>query len=243
VRTPVFGAMLVVAFFAVFHGHAHGTELAPGHAGHRRRAGVSLGSASMNTRIFPFAAGLLLLPSLASAHLVTSGLGPFYDGALHLLLSPADLVGPLAVTLLAGLRGSKAGRWTVVVLPIAWLTAGVIGLQAGVEFDLPWVSVLLLLVLGVLVASDAKLPACGVAALAGLFGALQGLANGAALAKLGAGSVAMLGITGSTFVLTLLVCAAVASLRPAWTRVAVRAVGSWVAAVGMLMFGWLSRTA
>jgi len=30
VRMPVVGALLVVAFFAVFHGHAHGTELKPG---------------------------------------------------------------------------------------------------------------------------------------------------------------------------------------------------------------------
>ena len=30
VQMPVIGALLVVAFFAVFHGHAHGTELAPG---------------------------------------------------------------------------------------------------------------------------------------------------------------------------------------------------------------------
>jgi urease accessory protein len=29
-RMPIFGALLVVAFFALFHGHAHGTELAPG---------------------------------------------------------------------------------------------------------------------------------------------------------------------------------------------------------------------
>ena len=29
-RMPLIGALLVVAFFAVFHGHAHGTELSPG---------------------------------------------------------------------------------------------------------------------------------------------------------------------------------------------------------------------
>ena len=29
-RMPLVGALMVVAFFAVFHGHAHGTELAPG---------------------------------------------------------------------------------------------------------------------------------------------------------------------------------------------------------------------
>lgn len=29
-KIPLIGALMVVAFFAVFHGHAHGTELAPG---------------------------------------------------------------------------------------------------------------------------------------------------------------------------------------------------------------------
>jgi urease accessory protein len=30
VRLPLAAALLVVAFFAVFHGHAHGTEMTPG---------------------------------------------------------------------------------------------------------------------------------------------------------------------------------------------------------------------
>ncbi len=29
-KIPPLGALFVIAFFAVFHGHAHGTELAPG---------------------------------------------------------------------------------------------------------------------------------------------------------------------------------------------------------------------
>lgn len=29
-KMPLIGALLVVAFFAIFHGHAHGTELSPG---------------------------------------------------------------------------------------------------------------------------------------------------------------------------------------------------------------------
>jgi urease accessory protein len=29
-RLPLLGALLLVAFFAIFHGHAHGTELEPG---------------------------------------------------------------------------------------------------------------------------------------------------------------------------------------------------------------------
>jgi urease accessory protein len=187
------------------------------------------------------AAALLAVPSVALAHLVNSGLGPFYDGALHLLLSPGDLLGLLAVTLLAGLRGAKAGRWAVGALPIAWFAAGLIGLYGGVVFELPWASVLSLVVLGVLVAADSRLPAAAIASLAGLYGALHGLTNGSALAALGAGPIALLGIAGMAMVAALLVCAAVVSLRAAWTRIAVRVMGSWVAAVGLLMFGWLAQ--
>ena len=60
------------------------------------------------------AAALLAVPGAAQAHLVNSGLGPFYDGALHLLLSPGDLLGLVAAALLAGLRGARAGRLTVI---------------------------------------------------------------------------------------------------------------------------------
>ena len=33
--------------------------------------------------------------------------------------------------------------------------------------------------------------------------------------------------------------AAVVSLQAGWARIAVRVAGSWVAAVGILMFGWM----
>jgi len=51
----------------------------------------------------------------------------------------------------------------------------------------------------------------------------------------------LLGIVTTVFVLTLIVASLVIPLQRAWTRIAVRVAGSWVAAVGMLMFGWLVR--
>lgn len=81
------------------------------------------------------------------------------------------------------------------------------------------------------------------ASLAGLFGALHGLFNGSALAAIGAGPMALAGIAVTVLVIALLISAFVVSLRAAWTRIAVRVAGSWVAAVGMLMFGWLTRGA
>lgn len=184
---------------------------------------------------------MAVTPTLARAHLVTSGLGPFYDGALHLAISPDDLLGLLAAALLAGLCGARAGRLTVFVLPLSWFAAGLIGLNLPLSFDLPWLSIVSFLALGVLVAVNPKLHPKAVASLAGLFGVIHGLFNGSALAAIGAGPMALAGIAVTVCVIALLVSAFVVSLHPAWTRIAVRVAGSWVAAVGMLMFGWLVR--
>ena len=186
---------------------------------------------------------LVLSPQVAKAHLVTSGLGPFYDGALHLAISPDDLLGLLAVTLLAGLCGARAGRLTVIVLPLAWFVAGLAGLHLPANIYMPWLSILSFLVLGILVAIDPKLPPNGVVTLAVLFGGVHGLFNGSALAAIGAGPLALSGIAVTVLVTAILVSAFVVSMRSAWARIAVRVTGSWVAAVGMLMFGWMMRGA
>ena len=168
-------------------------------------------------------------------------MGPFYDGAMHLALSPDDWLGLLAAALLAGLGGPRAGRWTLALLPTAWLVGAMVGLRLPGVPQWPGLSILSFVVLGLLVALDVKLPAWAVATLGGLFGLLHGLFNGAALREAEAGMLDILGIVTTVFVLLLLISAAVVSLRPAWTRVAVRVAGSWVVAVGTLMFGWLFR--
>ncbi len=195
----------------------------------------------IHASILPTLALLVLSPQAALAHLVTSGLGPFYDGALHLAISPDDLLGLVAVTLLAGLCGARAGRLTVFSLSLSWFIAGLVGLNLPVTIDLPWLSILSFLVLGVLVAINPKMHPKVVASLAGLFGLIHGLFNGSALAAIGAGPLALTGIVVTVLVIALLISAFVVSLHAAWTRIAVRVAGSWVAAVGMLMFGWLVR--
>jgi hydrogenase/urease accessory protein HupE len=189
------------------------------------------------------AAGLAALPGIAKAHLVNSGLGPFYDGALHLLLSPGDLLGLLALALLAGLRGTTAARAAVIVVPTASLLAGLIGLNLPVIPNLAWVSTLAFMLMGVLVAFDARLPPVIIAALAGVYGALLGLLNGSTLATMDAGVGSLLGIVLTAFLLVLLASAAVVPLQAFWARITVRVAGSWVVAVGMLMLGWLAQGA
>ena len=184
-------------------------------------------------------ASLFLLPSAVQAHLVNSGLGPFYDGSLHLLLSPGDLLGLIAIALLAGLHGPKAGRLVTMTLPVCWLIAGFVGMQLPAMLDLPWITMLAFAIVGLLVAADIRLPPAAIAILAALYGLLQGLQNGSTLASIGADLTALFGIVMTSLVIALLIAAAVVLLRAPWARILIRVAGSWLVAVGVMMLAWL----
>ncbi len=60
---------------------------------------------------------IFLIPSVAAAHLVTTGMGPVYDGIGHLLLTPEDLVPAMAVAIYAGLRGKNQAGFSCTCFP------------------------------------------------------------------------------------------------------------------------------
>lgn len=183
---------------------------------------------------------ILLWPSISQAHLVNTGLGPFYDGISHLAMSPDDLLTALTLALLAGLSGARAGRNILFLLPPAWLLGGLFGLRMAQEVSLPLFSVLSFLITGALVALDRKLPLLLISILTCGFGFLHGFLNGTAMAA-GGGSLALFGISLAVFVLISLVSALVVSLKKYWARITVRVAGSWITAIGLLMLGWTYR--
>jgi len=183
---------------------------------------------------------VVLYPAPAEAHLVTTGLGPVFDGIGHLFLTLEDLLPVLALALFAGLRGPAAGRTTLFVLPTAWLLGGAFGMATG--WSAPdGLTVLSFLVLGGLVAGDVALPARWVTGLAIALGLLHGSMNGAALAEARLGLLGLVGVATALFVLVALAAALVVSLRRPWTRIAVRVAGSWIVATGLLLLGWSLR--
>ncbi len=182
---------------------------------------------------------LLWAPERAAAHLVTTGMGPVYDGIGHLLLTPEDLVPALAIALYAGLRGAAAGRRTMFLLPVAWFAGGLAGSALSATTALP-VPAISFLILGGLVAADLCLPAAALTGLAIALGLVHGFLNGAALRD-GAGTLGLLGIMALLFVLVAVLSACVVSLEKPWTRIAVRVAGSWIAAIGLLMLGWAMK--
>lgn len=187
------------------------------------------------------ALAVLLIPARAEAHLVTTGLGPIYDGVSHLLLSPEDLVPVLALSLLAGLQGPTAGRWALFTLPTAWLLGGLAGFLAAVSGVPDVAAVASFLGLGLLLAADLRLSPPLMAGIAAAVGLLQGWLNGVGIAGSGREALGLVGIVGATFVVAALVSAFAVTQRAGWVRVALRVAGSWVAAVGLLMLGWAFR--
>jgi urease accessory protein len=198
----------------------------------------------MRSRLLWVPAALLIWagsPGRAGAHLVNSGFGPFYDGIAHLFVTPEDLLVVVALALLAGLRGKPFGRAVLFVLPAAWLAGALAGRTTALSAGLPALSAALLIALGAVVAADRRLPLALVAGFALACGLVHGCFNGAALAPANAGGLAVVGIVCAVFVVVALVAGQVAALRGNGARVAVRVLGSWIGAIGLLMLGWAVR--
>jgi urease accessory protein len=183
----------------------------------------------------------LAAPAVARAHLVNSGLGPFYDGVSHFALTPEDLLPALALALLAGQRGASTARVTLFVLPAAWLLGGLAGLAWPSTTLAPVLHTGSLLAVGGLVAAEARVrPALVVTLSAGL-GCAHGYLNGSVMAQAKLGALGLAGIIAALFVLLSLSAALVVGTRVPWGRIAVRVAGSWIAAIGLLAFGWSLR--
>ena len=167
----------------------------------------------------------------AEAHLNSTGMGPLYDGLMHFF----------ALALLAGLRGAAHGRRALFTLPAAWLLGGLISVSAMPANPHPFVAACWFLLLGGLVAVDAKLSLRITTGIAALFGFYHGYLNGTGMGTSITAAVALLGLVFGVFLLVALVAAFVVRLRANWARTAVRVAGSWIAASGLLMLGWALR--
>ena len=182
----------------------------------------------------------MLFPATVQAHLVTTGLGPVYDGIGHFVLTPEDFLPVIALALFAGLRGARAGRWVLFMLPAAWLAGGLMGLtrEVAAPFPVPAISILLG---GLLVATDLRLPPFAAATLAGIIGIIHGFLNVTAMRPPGSAALALLGVMVSVFTILALGSASVIAARRPWARIVVRVAGSWIAAIGLLLLGWTLR--
>jgi hypothetical protein len=173
------------------------------------------------------------------AHLVSSGLGPFFDGVGHFFLSVETLLPVLALLLLSGSAGLTVARRSLFLLPPVWLCGLALGwMLPSSEIPLGWVAPLMLLLAGTAVALQRTTFALPALVLGGL---LLGFAEGSGLGALAPPPSLLLGTACSLFVISSLVPASTLTLidGAAWRLFVVRVLGSWLAAIGLLMLGWL----
>ena len=170
------------------------------------------------------------------AHTLAAHGGGFLAGALHPLLGVDHLLAMLAVGLWAA-RQAGALRWRLPLGFLGLVLAGAsLGLSGaplqGVETGI----VTSVLLLGLLVATAARLPATPALALVGVFGLLHGHAHGAEWSQ--AGSMALY-MAGLLLTAALLLLAGLLSGRWLWSARrswSLRAAGLVVAVGGVAMW-------
>ena len=176
-----------------------------------------------------------LHPAPALAH-GSLAVGDFYTGMLHPLLHFETLLPLLALALWAGqLGGVQAWR-----LPLAFSAAALLGALAGVLDVEPWLGQSLLrlsmLVLGLMVAASGRLPAWLATAMVCLFGIEQGQVNTYDPEQQIERPLLFLAGFGSSIGLVFFhVVTRVVRYQAFWVQIAVRVLGSWIAATGLLV--------
>jgi hypothetical protein len=183
------------------------------------------------------------LPASADAHLVSSGMGPIYDGISHFGLSPEDYLPLIALAFFAGLKGARHARLSLATVTLAWFAGGLLGfanLPLPAIF-LPSATALLFLLIGGLLSANPEVrpEICMAAALA--LGIVRGMGDIAGVAPSLAHLLTLAGMTASVFTVFALATSVTLPLQRLWMIVAARVSGSWLAALGLLFAGWIVR--
>jgi hydrogenase/urease accessory protein HupE len=185
----------------------------------------------------------VFMPAAAHAHLVNTGMGPLYDGIDHFGLSPEDYLPVVALAFFAGLRGAAHSRLALAAVTACWIMGGVAALS-GVKLPSIASSSLtaaLLLSVGALLASDRDCPAVLCAAVAAALGLVRGSADMAGASANLADTVTLIGMAASAFAVFALAASITLPLTRFWMIASVRVGGSWIAALGLLLAGWIWR--
>lgn len=185
----------------------------------------------------------LVVPAVAQAHLVATGMGPIYDGVSHFGLSPEDWLPVIALGLYAGLRGPAHARAALAAVTLGWLGGGAVAMAglAPPPIVLPALTALLYLGVGGLLAANRDFKPAVAAGAGVALGLVRGLADLAGVVGSLAHALTLLGMAASVFVVFALAVSVTLPMRRIWMIVAARVGGSWLAALGLLFAGWILR--
>ncbi len=180
----------------------------------------------------------------AQAHIVGSRLGDFYAGALHPLTGLEDVILWTAMGVLAGTQPSNRARWLVLLFPAGLLAGLALGLATGFGAGTTIVDAGLMVALGSLLALAVRLPGPVLHVAALSLAIVRGAANAGGIAPQDNVVLFAAGFTVAGYaVITLTMAMTLAFRLPdqGWRTVTLRAAGSWVAAIGIMIGGFALR--
>ncbi|MBR0786769.1 HupE/UreJ family protein [Bradyrhizobium iriomotense] len=192
-------------------------------------------------RLLIAAAMLLAGGHAAEAHIVAARLGDFYMGVVHPVTDLQDVVLWTATGVLAGTLGAARGRWLIAVFPLGLLAGLLLGHVFGAA-STQLADAAMMLAIGLLLAAAAQVPTVLLCAMAFAVAVIRGAANGADLAPetdrmLFAAGLACVGYAAITLTmaLTAVFRRTNSDSATSWRAIAVRALGGWIAAIGLMM--------
>lgn len=191
-------------------------------------------------RIGAAVVALVTAPATADAHLINTTLGDFYGGMLHPLSGVEDIVSWFALAVLAALQGPEKARWLLFAFPLSLAAGALLSVFAPALPITPVWSIAVVAVTGLAVAAAVSLPQPAFIGLGIFVGLVHGYHNGQAMTQdtdrvLYISAVAVVGYIFMTLMTGLAI-----HFRQGggdWRDIALRASGSWVAAVGIMMIG------
>ncbi|HKR83213.1 MAG TPA: HupE/UreJ family protein [Terriglobales bacterium] len=179
---------------------------------------------------------LVLWPSAAFAHPM-QGVGDFYAGMLHPVTALETVLPILALGLLAGQQNRENAVRLLFIFPAALFIGAALASFHPSPSALGLAQVGFAAVLGGLVALARPLPKWLVIGLGSVLGIAAGWSNTGEIT----GDVSrfrfVAGLTIAGFLLVTHGVGLVRRLTVAWSQIAVRVVGSWIAATGILVLG------
>jgi urease accessory protein len=184
-----------------------------------------------------------LAPTPAQAHLVVSGMGPLYDGISHFALSPEDFLPVIALALFAGLRGPAHARALSWMIPLAWFAGGLLAMMTLTPPDiaLSATTAVLFLLVGGSLAANLRLSIATCASLGAMLGVARGTADLVSVRESPTHILTLLGMGATIFVTFAITASVTLPLKRPWMVVVARTIGSWLAALGLLLVGWIWR--
>ncbi|TVZ37566.1 hydrogenase/urease accessory protein HupE [Alteromonadaceae bacterium 2753L.S.0a.02] len=188
---------------------------------------------------YALAVALCLTPQLASAHLVSTRFGEFYSGLLHPLTTLAHLVPWIAFGLVAGNQKLSLTRISLLYFPAAVFLGVLIGAKLPARHLFEIVNIVTFGA-GALAALAVSLPRSALLSLLIICGLCHGIANSVSTLPIAQILLYAAGVALAAYLLLIFVATAAYVLiqRVSWGQVAVRALGSWVVAIGLMYGGY-----